>query len=203
MNLTKEEFLYQAEDQIEYIYFPVTAVVSEFKILDDGRMIEISVTGKEGAVGLACFYSHSRRAPNSMQVSQAGSALRLDASTFDRIVLSSERLRQSLSQYIDIYIRQISQKAVCNMYHSVKQRLCTWLLVLQDRTGSQNLRLTHDLIARALGVNRPTITWMALILRDGNFINYSRGKISICDRKSLEKSACSCYGELRKIANSV
>ena len=48
--LTKEQFLYLEEDRLDYIYFPETAVVSEFKILEDGRMVEISVTGKEGAV---------------------------------------------------------------------------------------------------------------------------------------------------------
>ena len=37
--LKKEQFLYQEEDRLEYLYFPETAVISEFKILDDGRMV--------------------------------------------------------------------------------------------------------------------------------------------------------------------
>ncbi|MEO7659639.1 MAG: cyclic nucleotide-binding domain-containing protein, partial [Pyrinomonadaceae bacterium] len=51
--LRKEEFIYQEDDRLDFVYFPVTAVISEFKILEDGRMVEIAVTGKEGAVGLS------------------------------------------------------------------------------------------------------------------------------------------------------
>src|SRR5690349_12535114 len=77
--LTKEQFIYQEEDKVEFIYFPETAVVSEFKILEDGRMVEIAVTGKEGAVGLPSIFSDSHFSPNCTQVSQAGTAMRIDA----------------------------------------------------------------------------------------------------------------------------
>ncbi len=194
--LTKEQFLYQEEDRLDYIYFPETAVVSEFKILEDGRMVEISVTGKEGAVGISSMFSDSHFMANCTQVSQAGTAQRMDAETFDKILRSNEKVRTSLSHFVDLYIRQISQKAICNMYHSVRERLCTWLLMLQDRCGRQILNLTHEQIARTLGVYRPSITCIAQELREGKLISYSRGGITIRDRRRVEQSACSCYLEI-------
>ncbi|MBK8464770.1 MAG: Crp/Fnr family transcriptional regulator [Chloracidobacterium sp.] len=194
--LTKEQFLYQEEDRLEFIYFPETAVVSEFKILEDGRMVEIAVTGKEGAVGLSSMFSNSHFAPNCTQVSQAGTARRIDTEAFDKLLRSNEKVRTSLSHFVDIYIRQISQKAICNMYHSVRERLCTWLLMVQDRCGQRILNLTHEQIARTLGVYRPSITCIAQELRDGNLISYSRGGITIRDRRRVEQSACSCYMEI-------
>lgn len=194
--LTKEQFLYQEEDRLEFIYFPETAVVSEFKMLEDGRMVEIAVTGKEGAVGLSSMFSDSHFAPNCTQVSQAGTARRIDTETFDRLLRSNEKVRTNLSHFVDIYIRQISQKAICNMYHSVRERLCTWLLMVQDRCGRRILNLTHEQIARTLGVYRPSITCIAQELRDGNLISYSRGGITIRDRRRVEQSACSCYLEI-------
>src|SRR5688500_16291914 len=194
--LTKEQFLYQEDDRLDFVYFPETAIVSEFKILEDGRMVEIAVTGREGAVGLSSMFSDSHRAPNCTQVSQAGTAKRLDAVTFERLLRSNENLRMGLSRFVDLYIKQISQKAICNMYHSVKERLCTWLLMLQDRCGRSTLTLTHEQIARTLGVYRPSITCIAQELRTARLINYSRGGISICDRKRIEQSACTCYFEL-------
>jgi CRP-like cAMP-binding protein len=194
--LTKEQFLYQEGDRLDYIYFPDTAVISEFKILEDGRMVEIAVTGREGAVGLTSIFSDSHRAPNCTQVSQAGTAKRVDAVTFERLLRSNENLRNSLGRYVDLYIRQISQKAICNMYHSVKERLCTWLLMLQDRCGRSTLTLTHEQIARTLGVYRPSITCIAQELRTSKLISYSRGGISIRDRRKVEESACTCYAEL-------
>ena len=194
--LRKEQFLYQEEDKLEYIYFPETAVISEFKILDDGRMVEIAVTGKEGGVGLSSMLSDSHFAPNCTQVSQAGTAQRVEAAAFEKMLRSNEKIRLSLSHFVQMYIRQISQKAICNMYHSVKERLCTWLLMVQDRCGKRILNLTHEQIARTLGVYRPSITCIAQELRSGNLIDYSRGGIEIRDRRRVEQAACSCYMEI-------
>lgn len=194
--LTKEQFIYQEDDRLDFIYFPTTAVVSEFKMLEDGRMVEIAVTGKEGAIGLSSMFSDSHTAPNCTQVSQAGAAMKLDAATFDKLLRSNERLRTGLNQFVNSYIKQISQKAICNMYHSVKERLCTWLLMVQDRCGRNTLNLTHEQIARTLGVYRPSITCIAQELRQMKLINYSRGGILIRNRERIEQSACTCYLEL-------
>jgi len=196
VSLTKEQFLYQEDDRLEYLYFPVTAVVSEFKILEDGRMVEIAVMGREGAVGLSSMFSDSHRVANCTQVSQAGTAFRLDAFLFEKLLCTNEKMRTSLNSFVNMYIKQISQKAICNMYHSVKERFCTWLLMIQDRCGRSMLNLTHEQIARTLGVYRPSITCIAQELRENNLITYSRGGISICDRDRVEESACTCYYEL-------
>jgi len=201
VTLTKEQFLYQEDGRLDYLYFPVTAVVSEFKILEDGRMVEIAVTGREGAIGLSSMYSASHLAPNCTQVTQAGTAKRIDASNFEKILRTNNDLRECLSRFVDHYIRQISQKAICNMYHSVKERLCTWLLMVQDRCDRPTLNLTHEQIARTLGVYRPSITCIAQELRENGLIDYSRGGISIKDRDSVEDAACTCYMELAHVAD--
>ncbi len=194
--LRAEEFIYQEGDRIDFIYFPVTAVISEFKMLEDGRAVEIAVTGNEGAIGLSLMFSETKTSQNFTQVSQAGMALKLDAITFGKLLRSNDTLRNGLNQFVDLYIKQISQKAICNMYHSVKERLCTWLLMLQDRSGRSTLKLTHEQIARTLGVYRPSVTCIAQELREMKLIDYSRGGISICNRERVKKSACTCYLEL-------
>jgi CRP-like cAMP-binding protein len=194
--LRKEQFLYQEGDDLEFIYFPITAVVSEFKMLEDGRMVEIAVTGREGAVGLSSIFSDTHTVQNCTQVSQAGTAQRIDAFTFEKMLRQNEGLRSGLNRFVNSYIRQISQKAICNMYHSVKERLCTWLLMVQDRCGQKTLKLTHEQIARTLGVYRPSITCIAQELRESKLIDYSRGGISIENRARVEQNACTCYLEL-------
>jgi CRP-like cAMP-binding protein len=202
VSVTKEQFLYQEDGRLDYLYFPLTAVVSEFKILEDGRMVEIAVTGREGAIGLSSMFSASHLAPNCTQVTQAGLAKRIDAVNFEKVLRSNPALRESLIGFVDPYIRQISQKAICNMYHSVKERLCTWLLMVQDRCGRTTLNLTHEQIARTLGVYRPSITCIAQELREKGLIDYSRGGISIVDRDKVEDAACTCYMELTSGAHS-
>lgn len=196
--LEADQFLYMQDDKLDYVYFPETAAVSEFRTLDDGRMVEVTLTGHEGAVGLMALFCNSRVA-NCTQVSQAGSAVRIESSVLQKLLRLHPELTAVLSKEFDQYIRQISQRSICNMYHSVKERFCTWLLLVQDRCGKQKLRLTHEQIARILGVYRPSITCIALEMRKSKMINYSRGGLSISDREKVEQSACGCYAELTSL----
>jgi CRP-like cAMP-binding protein len=158
-------------------------------------MVEIAITGREGAVGLSALFCSSRVA-NCTQISQAGSAVRIESSVLVKMARLNPDLARFLTPHVDQYIRQISQRAICNMYHSVKERLCTWLLMVEDRCGKKTLKLTHEQIARTLGVYRPSVTCIALEMRKNKLITYSRGGLSINDRAKIEEAACSCYMEL-------
>lgn len=202
VSLAKEEFLFQPDDEPDFIYFPETAAVSEFQILEDGRMVEVAIIGREGAVGLSKLFCSSR-IPNCVQVSQAGNAVRINLSEARKTIRQKPEVAFYFYPFIDAYIRQISQKTVCNLYHSVRARFCTWLLMVQDRCENSVLQLTHEQIARTLGVYRPRITCIARELKKKNVISYSRGGISICDRSQIEDAACDCYQEIRDFADVV
>jgi len=195
VTLTKDQFLFLQDDDLDYVYFPETAVISELKTLDDGRTVEVALEGNEGAVGLSSFFCHTKAA-NCSQVAQAGSAVRIEREVLEKMARLHPELASLLLPDMDQYIRQISQRAICNMYHSVKERFCTWLLMLQDRSGKKTLKLTHEQIARTLGVYRPSVTCIALEMREEGLIDYSRGGITIKDRKGMERTACGCYSEL-------
>ncbi len=196
VSLGKEAFLFQPDDDAEFIYFPETAAVSEFRILEDGRMVEVAIIGRDGAVGLSKLFCSSP-VPNCVQVSQAGSAIRVNTVEARRAIRQDTEMAFHFYPFIDAYIRQISQKTVCNLYHSVRARFCTWILMVQDRCENAVLQLTHEQIARTLGVYRPRITCIARDLKNKNIIDYSRGGISICDRPAIEAQACDCYQEIR------
>ncbi len=203
VKLDKEQVLFQEEDALDVVYFPLTAVISEFRSLEDGRMVEIAVTGNEGAIGLSSVLSGSSIAHNYTQVSQEGTVRTIRVSQIERLLQSNETLRYTLGRHTDVYIRQISQKAICNMYHCVKERLCTWLLMVQDRSGRSKMSLTHEQISRILGVNRPSVSKMAHELQESNLIRYSRGKVKIQDRERVENAACACYFELGGTAGAL
>jgi CRP-like cAMP-binding protein len=193
--MSKEEFLFQQDDELESVYFPETAVISEFHILSDGRMSEVAITGSEGAIGIGTLYN-ACKISNCVQVTQAGNLLKIESAVLQKFGTIYPKLPLLLHATLENYIRQISQKAICNMYHSVKERFCTWLLMVHDRCGRDPLKLTHEQIARTLGVYRPSVTGIALDMRKNKLIDYSRGGISIRDRGQMEINACGCYSEL-------
>src|ERR1035437_1804546 len=113
--LEAEQFLYLQDAPLDYVYFPETAVISELRTLEDGRMVEIAITGREGAVGLSALFCSSRVA-NCTQVSQAGSAVRIESSVLVKMARLDPELARVLTPHVAQYIRQISQRAICNMY---------------------------------------------------------------------------------------
>jgi len=193
MNVTKDDYLFQQDEAVKCVYFPETAVISEYQILEDGRTIEVAMIGNEGAVGVASAFS-SCRAINCSQVCIAGKVLKINSDYLER-ELADPTLQFALHHTILRQMKQLSQKVICNTFHSVEQRFCTWLLMLQDRFGGSSVKITHEHIARVLGVHRPSVTCIAQHLREMGLIDYSRGRIIIRDRIGLERNACICYAE--------
>jgi CRP-like cAMP-binding protein len=201
VTLTKDQYLYQQDDEIDVIYFPETAVVSEFQILEDGRTIEVGIIGNEGSVGIASAF-YSCRAANCMQVCVPGTALAIGRDVLEREVMSDRRLQAMLHNYINGQIKQLSQRVVCNTFHSVEQRFCSWLLTLQKRSRREKFRLTHEHVARVLGVHRPSVTCIAQTLRDRKLIDYGRARLEICNTIGLEDIACRCGSDVQALTAS-
>ena len=195
ITVRREQFLFHQDDVLDHVYFPEKAIVSDLHLLEDGRMVEVAMTGREGAVGVFSLFYRDHM-PNCVQVMQAGTILRVESKKLRELTRVFPELPKLLYTTLKGYIRQISQKAVCNTYHPIEARFCTWLLMVNDRSDRDVLRLTHEQIARTLGVYRPSVTCVALELKKKGLIDYSRGGITVLDRIGLEENACGCYAEL-------
>jgi CRP-like cAMP-binding protein len=110
-------------------------------------------------------------------------------------------LQQALYRYKHALTEEIAQSALCNQFHSVQERLARYLLMTGDCAKSSVFHLTHALLARMLGVQRVGITMAAGTLQKLNMIKYSRGKITILDRKRLGAASCGCYRVIRRMYN--
>ena len=81
--------------------------------------------------------------------------------------------------------------------HDAPARLCRWLLQTADRTGSDLLPLTQELLAEMLVVRRTTVTLLAQALQRAGAIKYSRGHIEILEREKLTQRTCECYSVIQ------
>jgi CRP-like cAMP-binding protein len=72
-----------------------------------------------------------------------------------------------------------------------------------DRVEGDEFALTQEFLAQMLGVRRATVTMVAGALHKAGFIDYSRGRIRIVDRRGLEGVACECYEVVRRVINRV
>jgi Mn-dependent DtxR family transcriptional regulator len=71
-------------------------------------------------------------------------------------------------------------------------------LLSLDRLQDNTLNMTQELMANMLGVRREGVTESALKLQQSGLIRYSRGHITVLDRKGLEERSCECYAVVKK-----
>jgi DNA-binding transcriptional regulator YhcF (GntR family) len=67
----------------------------------------------------------------------------------------------------------------------------------QDRTGAIEMELTQEYMAIMTGVQRTTISAAANVLRDEGLIKFSRGGVTITNRRGLQARARECYSVVR------
>jgi CRP-like cAMP-binding protein len=188
--------LYESGEALRHIYFPTDCIVSLLYVMKDGASAEIAVVGNEGAIGVALFMG-GETTPSRAIVQSAGSAYRLDRKRLKAEFNRHGRMLHLLLRYTQSLITQMAQTAVCNRHHSVNQQLCRWLLLSLDRLQSNELKMTHELIANMLGVRREGVTAAAGELQKVGAIRYSRGKITVIDRAKLEQLSCECYSVVK------
>jgi CRP-like cAMP-binding protein len=189
--------VYESGGTQGYVYFPTTSIVSMLYVLADGASAEIAVTGNEGLVGIALFMG-GETTPSRAVVQSAGHGYRLRAALLKQAFETGGELQHLLLRFTQALITQMTQTAVCNRHHAVDQQLCRWLLLSLDRLPGNELVMTQELIANMLGVRREGVTEAAGKLQEEGLIRYSRGRITVLDRRKLEARVCECYAVVKK-----
>jgi CRP-like cAMP-binding protein len=193
--LLRGQLLYEPGVRMRHAYFPTTATIALLSTLADGASAELAVVGNEGFVGVSLVMGGDSTL-SSGTVREQGMALRVPASLVED-EFQRPQVLGPLLRYTQALITQIAQMVVCNRHHQLEQRLCRWLLLALDRSGSNHLSATHELIAEMLGVRREGVTAAAVKLQKLGLISYARGHIVVRDRAGVEHRACECYRVVR------
>lgn len=182
---------------LSYVYFPITSIVSLLYVMENGASAEIAVVGNEGIVGISLFMGGESTLSRAV-VQSAGVGCRLKAPLMKIEFDKAGPVLHLLLRYTQALLTQMAQTAVCNRHHSLDQQLCRWLLLSLDRLEGVELIMTQELIANMLGVRREGVTEGALKLQKAGLIKYSRGRVTVLDRKGLEGRTCECYAVVKQ-----
>jgi CRP-like cAMP-binding protein len=113
-----------------------------------------------------------------------------------QIVLAIPAFRELLIGYEQFFLAQVQQTAACNAQHDLRQRMCRWLLRMNELAGPQ-LPLTQEFMAQMLGVRRTSVSEIAAELQRAGLISYHRGHLRIEDIDKVRQDACECHDALR------
>jgi CRP-like cAMP-binding protein len=196
MELRSNTVLYQSGDAIETIYFPLSGMISLLAVMETGEAIETGIVGADGLVGGSAPINGHLFGQVTVQLD--GAALKMPKAKFVDAYHKHPHLRKLVDRYQSILLTQAQQNAACHALHSVRSRLCRWMLQSADMIGSNTIHLTQEFLSHMMGVRRTTVTMEAQSLAQTGMIRYRRGHITIVDRDALKECACECYAVIRE-----
>ena len=189
--------LYEPGGQLQYAFFPTTAIVSLQYVMESGASSESAGVGNEGVVGISLFMGGDTTSSSAV-VQTAGHAYRLERRLMKAEFERGGFMQRLLLRYTQALMTQMSQTAACNRHHSLEQRLSRWLLLTLDRVSTAEFVVTHELVASMLGVRREGVSEAASKLQNAGYIRYRRGHIAVLERDGLESRTCECYQVVKK-----
>ena len=193
--LRQQDLLNEAGEPIRYGYFINSGLASILNVMEDGKSVEVGLSGHEGFVGVPLLVAFES-SPSRVLVQIEGSAFRIGATALTELLAKCPTLQRRLQRYVQIVGLQSAQVAACNRLHQIEQRLARWLLMCQDRISSEFVPLTQEFLANMLGTRRSSVTVAAGILQRSGLISYTPGHVTILNRDGLESAACECYSAM-------
>ena len=197
VDLSLRQQIYEPEQPIRSVYFPLDSVLSVVTRMRDGSQIEVGTIGREGMSAFPLLMGASSTA-NDCYCQVRGSAIMISADLYGELSSTNAGFRQLLDRYMQAYVNMLGQLAACNRLHSVYERCSRWLLMTHDRVSFKDIPLTHEYLAMMLGTGRSGVTIAAATLQQAGFIRYAHGIITILDRPGLEDASCECYEVARE-----
>lgn len=196
VNLVFGEVLYEPGDVIKHVYFPNDSIISLISELSETSWLEVGMVGNEGMAGLAVFMGVGTSSTRAL-VQGSGTAMRMSSAIARTEANRVGSLHRLLHRYSHSLLTQVSQSSACNRFHLVDARLARWLLMTRDRLGAEEFPLTQEFLSSMLGVRREGVSKAAGALQAGKLIRYSRGMITILNRRGLEAKSCQCYAIIK------
>lgn len=196
VSLVLGDALYEPGDAIKYVYFPNDSIISLISELSETSWLEVGMVGNEGMAGLDVFMGVNFSSTRAL-VQGAGTAMKMSSAAVRTEANRLGSLHHLLHRFSHSLLAQVSQSSACNRFHLVDARLARWLLMTNDRLAAKEFPMTQEFLSSMLGVRREGVSKAAGALQARKLIRYSRGMITILNRRGLEAKSCRCYAIIR------
>lgn len=178
-----------------HAYFPQDCVISLQCVTREGGSVEFGMIGNEGVQGIEILLESGQLRHRAV-VTRAGSALRIPGRAFVNYFRAYDAFRQGLLRFHAAFNSQVVQRSICHRLHTMEQQLCTWLLLMHDRSAGNALKFTHEAVGGLLGGRREGVSIALRRLRNDGLVRSGYRSFVILDRAGLEARSCECYGSI-------
>jgi CRP-like cAMP-binding protein len=191
------QILYDTGETIKHVYFPNEGLISLLVVMGDQKLREVGLVGSEGMLGTAVVLGMNST-PTRALIQMPGTAMRIKVQAFRNELKRGGVFQNILQRYTHALFTQVSQSAACISSHAVDKRLSRWLMMTHDRAPADTFEMKHEFLAMMLGVTRSVVTRAAGSLQHRKLIHYTRGQVTVLNRRRLEATACECYAMVKE-----
>jgi CRP-like cAMP-binding protein/CheY-like chemotaxis protein len=166
-----------------HLIFPESGLLSmEAGWGPDG--LQLAMIGREGMAGVSLLLGQAA-ADATVVVQYEGLAWRATASAIGPLLAQNHRLRERLLHGVGGLLTQLSSNAVAAACGTVEQRVARWLGMVSDRLQSHDITMSHEDVARSLGVRRASVTLALQVLEGKGLLRSRRRRVRILGRAQL------------------
>jgi CRP-like cAMP-binding protein len=180
-----EEVLETPGEDIAYVYFPVTGLISVRACSVRGRRIEMGLVGREGLTGAGILLGERCNLGVEMTVQHPGVMWRVPGRTLIELLPLDRDLHAHLLRAVHAFMSQVARNVLAVGCGTIEQRLARRLLMMSMRLGTRSLALTHEGLSRVLGVRRSGVTVALHMLESRRVIRARRNVIEVLDYAAL------------------
>jgi CRP-like cAMP-binding protein len=191
--VTSRQVLFDTYRHSPDVFFPhAGTTISLIRETAEGPQIEVGLIGAEGFANFQALFAPE--ANSTTAVVQTGGEISCVSAIRLRAEFAADfGARALLLSYTALCVEQLIQSIMCNTVHSIEQRLSRWLLVMRDRNEIDEIHVSHDSLARVLGIQRSGVTLAIGALTEDGLIDHARKCINVRDAQALSTRACECW----------
>jgi hypothetical protein len=185
-------------EPIRFLHFPLDAAISVTALEAHRHMVEVALTGKEGASGSSAVQGGDRSMCTAM-VQIPGTAVRMRSAAVIGEMPRLAYFGAALARHNLLLLRQAVISVGCSSYHTLPQRLSRWLKAHWYRTGIESFPFSEQFLSAQVGVEDPALVGEVLQeFQSRGILKTGRNNVTITDHDALTRQACECFDLARQ-----
>jgi CRP-like cAMP-binding protein len=185
-SLAQNTALFNVDDEVKYVCFPLSGMVSLLVVLKSGNTIENATVGRERVLGAMAGLGLHRSLVRAV-VQLPGVFARIPSAQFRNSAAASKAISKFSIRYNETLLSQARFTAACNISHAVEARFCRWLLQSRDRAESDTVPPNWE----TMKIRPPRLAPQEMLSVSCGLSSIPASRTTLTTRATSGKSGCS------------